>query len=239
MQSGNLALPDQPTVEIRALVADSLPVFATAVSHALSRNPDLKVVGRVHSGREAVAEAARVQPDVVLLDAEIQDYGAIETARLLREADPSCRVVLMAAEDDGETLARGVGVGISGYVSKKEGLDELIEAARAANQGESYIPRPMLGPLLAHLVDHREERDTIRELSARLTPQERVVLGLLSAGATNRAIADTLTISPQTARTHVQHILRKLEVHSRLEATALVMRNPAMIDSTDRTPDRA
>ncbi|MDP9068709.1 MAG: response regulator transcription factor [Actinomycetota bacterium] len=215
----------QPTSEIRVLVADGLPVFASAVGHALDRHADLKVVGRAHSGREVVAEAGRVHPDVIVLDADIADCGAIDAARLVRETDRTCRVVMIAAEENGETLALAIEAGVSGYVSKEAALGELVEAARAAYKGESQIPRPMLGPLLARLVQHRKERDRVTDLTARLTQQERAVLALLADGASNRTIAAQLTISVQTARTHVQNILRKLEVHSRLEAAALVMQN--------------
>ena len=104
-------------------------------------------------------------------------------------------------------------------------LSELIDATRAIHQGETLVPSRMLGPLLARLIHRRRERDEAAKRIGRLTRREREVLGLLSQGISNEGIAQALVISPETARTHIQNVLGKLGVHSRLEAAAFARQN--------------
>jgi len=113
----------------------------------------------------------------------------------------------------------------SGYVTKESGLDQLVEATRAVHRGETRVPSKMLGPLLGRLIHRqRDEDEAMRKLS-RLTRREREVLALMMRGADNAVIAQALTISPETARTHIQNILGKLGLHSRLEAVAFASGN--------------
>jgi DNA-binding NarL/FixJ family response regulator len=115
--------------------------------------------------------------------------------------------------------------GASGYLTKATPLAQLIEATRAVLRGETIVPPAMLGDLLSQLIQSRErQNDVLRKLS-RLTRREREVLALLVEGADNDLVAQRLVISPETARTHIQNILSKLDVHSRLEALALILQN--------------
>jgi DNA-binding NarL/FixJ family response regulator len=133
--------------------------------------------------------------------------------------------VLLADREDEDLLIGALEAGASGFLSKSAPLGELIQAARRVRDGEVLIPPRLLGPLLFRLIRRRrEQNDAMRQVS-KLTGREKEILALLTGGADNNGIAQALVISPGTARTHIQNVLSKLGVHSRLEAAAFVIRN--------------
>jgi DNA-binding NarL/FixJ family response regulator len=215
-------------VPIRVLLADQHALFREALRAIFDAEPDLLVVAEAGTGFQAVEEAGRAEPDVAILHAGLEVCDAIQVVGLLHERVPGCRLLILADGEDHGTLAAAVEAGASGFHTKRAPLVELLEATRALSRGETVIPPRMLGGLLSRLITHRHELNVAQERLARLTRRERQVLALLSEGADNDAIARTLVISPQTARTHIQNILTKLEVHSRLEATAFVFWNGSL-----------
>jgi DNA-binding NarL/FixJ family response regulator len=144
---------------------------------------------------------------------------------LILERRPECKVVVLADVEDHELLIEALEAGASGFLTKGSPLSELIDAARRVQRGEVLIPPRLLGPLLGRLIRRRREQDQAYRQMSKLTKREKEILALLSDGADNNAIAQALVISPGTARTHVQNVLTKLGVHSRLEAAAFVIRN--------------
>ncbi len=217
---------------IRIILADAHSLFREALATALGGEPDLRVVGEARDGLQAVEEAVRSRPDVALLEEDLPNCEGVRATRLIAEQVPDCRVILLAAEENQETLAAAVEAGVSGYLTKSSPLTELIEAARAVHRGEMLVPPRMLGGLLSRLVNRRQEQDEAVRRLARLTRRERQVLMLLAEGGDNDSIAQALVISPQTARTHIQNVLGKLEVHSRLEAAALALQSGIIDDLT-------
>jgi DNA-binding NarL/FixJ family response regulator len=220
-RTGRTGGSDAP-VPIRVLLADQHALFREALRAIFDAEPDLLVVAEAGTGFQAVEEARREEPDVAILHAGLEACDAIQVVGLLQERVPACRLLILADGEDQGILAAAVEAGASGFHTKRGPLVELLEATRALSRGDTVIPPRMLGGLLSRLISHRHELDIAQERLARLTRRERQVLGLLAEGADNDAIARTLVISPQTARTHIQNILSKLEVHSRLEATAFV-----------------
>ena len=210
---------------IRILLADQQALFREAVRAIIDAEPDLEVVAEAGSGQEAIESAARTEPDVAILHADLEDPDAIQAIGLLRERAPESRVLILAREEHQGKLAAAVEAGASGFLTKGAPLEELLGATRAVARGETVIPPRMLGGLLSRLISRRKEQDVAMERLSRLTQRERQVLALLAEGADNEVIAQALVISPQTARTHIQNILSKLGVHSRLEATAFVFWN--------------
>ena len=210
---------------VGVLLADSHSLFRDAVRLVLASGTDLVVVAEARDGLQAVAEAERVRPDVALLDANLPNCDGVRAAEMIRERVPECHVIVISGEEDEQVLIRALEAGASGYFTKEYPLAELIEAARAVHRGETLVPPRMLGPLLSRLIHRRRQQDdALRQLS-RLTRREREVLALLADGSDNDGIAQALVISPQTARTHIQNVLGKLGVHSRLEAAAFVLQN--------------
>jgi DNA-binding NarL/FixJ family response regulator len=211
--------------EVRVLLADGHSLFREALSTALAAELDLTVVGEARDGLEAVAEAARTSPDVAVLDADLPNGDGVRAAWLIRERVPGCRIVILASDEDAEILTSAVEAGAHGYLTKASPLTDLVEAIRSVHRGDTLVPARMLGSLLERLIDRRQEHDEAMRRLSRLTSREREVLALLAQGGDNDSIAQTLVISPQTARTHIQNVLVKLGVHSRLEAAALAIQN--------------
>lgn len=225
-----MATARQAEDRIRILLADGQSLFREAVKVVLESEPGLEVVAEANDGLDAVAQAERTRPDVALVDLHLPNCDGIRAAYLIGEKVPECRVVVLADEEDERTLVDAVEAGVSGYLTKECPLAELIEATRAIYGGQTLIPRRMLGPLLSRLIMRRREQDEALRRASRLTRREKEVLALLADGADNDAIAQSLVISPQTARTHIQNVLGKLGVHSRLEAAAFVVRNGILED---------
>lgn len=203
---------------IDVLVASRRSLFREALLSSLVTDPRLVVVGECDFGPTAVTEAARAKPDVALLDASLPPYGGPECVPLIIEAAPMCRVLLLADDDASAVLVDAFDAGASGLLTKSASVADLLEAIHEVGRGEVVVPRSLLAELIRRLVARRRDREEARTLLDRLTTREHEVLALLASGADNRAIATALFISPLTARTHVQNVLRKLRVHSRLEA---------------------
>jgi two-component system NarL family response regulator len=206
-------------------LAEGQSLFRDAVMSALDRQDDFHVVAVAGDGMAAVSEAERTRPDVVLLDVNLPNRDGIGAARLVKDQVPGCRVLVLASGEDDAVLLRAVEAGADGYVTKTGPLADLVDAVRSIHRGETVVPRRMLGPLLSRLLSRGREQEAALRVVSQLTRREREVLALLARGGNNDRIAQVLVISPQTARTHVQNVLSKLGVHSRLEAAAFVARS--------------
>ena len=207
---------------IRVLLADQHALFREAVRTVFDREDDLEVVAEASNGVEALDQSERALPHVAVLDVDLPVHYGARTTWLIRERTPDCRVLVLSPQEDYRKLVEVLDAGANGYLTKDAPLAELIHATRAVYRGETLVPPRMLGPLLTSLLRRKNDQDRAHQQISRLTRREREVLALLAEGADNGAISQALVISPQTTRTHVQNILGKLEVHSRLEAVAFV-----------------
>jgi len=213
---------DPPPIEV--LVASGGSLFRQSLRSALQASPGVTAVGEAASEAEVVSGVTRAQPDVIVLDASLPPNGGQECTSAILAVAPSCRVVLLAEDDPSAALVDTFESGASGLLPKTATLDELLDAIHVVCRGGVVVPSHMLSDLIQGLVARRGEGQRARASIERLTGRERQVLALLSDGADNVAIADALVISPLTARTHVQNVMRKLRVHSRLEAAMFVAR---------------
>jgi len=215
-------VPSAEKAKIRIVVAAAQSLFREAVAAALESEPDVEIVGEASTGLDAVAVVERTRSDVAVLDSDLPNCDAIKATGLIKERVSECRVMLLVAEEDPETLVGAVEAGASGYLTKRSPFWQLTDAARSIHSGDTLVPVRMLGPLIADLLTRRSFHAQAMRRIADLTRREREVLALLASGADNQHIAQELVISPQTARTHIQNVLNKLGVHSRLEAAAFV-----------------
>jgi DNA-binding NarL/FixJ family response regulator len=206
------------------LIADGRHLVTEAVRTELDAHDDLLVVGTASDGRGAVADVGRLAPDVAILDLNLPNGDGIRATRLIREGAETA-VIIVADSADEDVLVEAVTAGATGFVSRESPIEALVGAVRAVGRGEVAIPPRMLPSLLTNLVRRRHELGVaVRAVSA-LTSREREILLMLADGASNDRIAERLVISPQTVRTHVQNLLRKLDLHSRVEAAAFVHAN--------------
>jgi DNA-binding NarL/FixJ family response regulator len=212
------------TERFKIVLADDHALFREAVKAVLDVESELAVVGEASSAVEVLTQLASSQPDLVVLDAELleADDGLVAT---MKESHPECRVLMLIDGNAHSVVLKAARAGAEGFVTKESPLQDLLGAVRALKRGETIVPGHMLGPLLSSLMRQRKQEDAAFERILRLTQREKEVLALLAEGADNESIARALVISPQTARTHIQNILGKLNVHSRLEAAAIAMQN--------------
>jgi DNA-binding NarL/FixJ family response regulator len=207
---------------LAVFLADPQALFRESVRIALSADAAFNVVGEARLPAQAIARIVESSPDVAVIDEDLtRDSALIEE---ICERVAKCRVLVVSADEDDAVLASAMESGASGYLSKQAPLVDLISAMRTVHQGGTVVPPMMLGRLLATFASRRDARDEAFRRIARLTPRERQVLALIADGADKYSIASDLVISPHTARTHVQNVLSKLGVHSRLEATSFVVR---------------
>jgi DNA-binding NarL/FixJ family response regulator len=216
---------DETNGSVRILLADEQSLFREAVRVVLTAESDLVVVGEAKDGLQAIAEAERTRPDVAMLDASLPNCDGIRATLLIKERVPECRILVLGDDENQDTLIDALSAGANGYLTKESPLSDLLAATRALHRGETLIPPRMLGGLLARLIARQREQDMAIKRISKLSRREREVLGLLVDGSDNDRIAQALVISPETARTHIQNVLSKLGVHSRLEAAAFVVQN--------------
>jgi DNA-binding NarL/FixJ family response regulator len=208
---------------IRLLLADQHSLFRQALREIFDRETDLQVVADAGTEKETLTEVQRTTPDVVLVDAGLLGPNSTDTIERIKDLGPECRVVVLSSVEDGETLARVIESGAQGYLTKDCALTEVMAAARAVHEGDTVVPPSMLGDLLSRLVRRRRFEEEATSRLSNLSRRERQVLALLAQGGNKESIAQTLVISPETVRTHIQHVLAKLGVHSRLEAASFAI----------------
>ena len=211
--------------EVRVLLAEPQLLLREAVRVALGDASDIEVVAEASDGVEAVEAAKITKPDVALIDAVMPRRDCLQTTRMIAEAVPRCRVVILSGREDEGLMMEALEAGASGYLTDEAALGDLVEATKAVFRGEALVPPRLLAGLLNKLMRHRRERDNAIFLLSQLTRRERQVLAMVARGADNRAIAGALGITQDTARTHIQNLLAKLRVHSRLEAAAFAARS--------------
>ena len=214
--------------KIRIMIADGHALFREAIRSAMESESSFEVVAMAANGDEAIEQAESIKPEIVFLDRDLSQTDGVEATRRIKTRVPECRVILLAAEADHQGLLNALEAGADGYLTKDCALSELIHAARAVHSGDVLIPGWMLGGLLSRLMRRRKTQEDALRRVWELTRREREVLSLLAEGEDNEGIAQVLVISPQTARTHIQNILGKLGVHSRLEAAAFVAQNDVL-----------
>jgi len=218
---------------LRIVVADGDPLARQALRATLGRHPDLEVEAEARSGREAVEVALRLEPDVVLLDADIPDGDGIVATTLIARRSPDVRVLVLSRIEDDALGLLVLRAGASGFLRKDVAPDALARAVRGLNAGEAAISRTLARKVVDRLRTAPERGSGMRPVHSTLTTREWQVLDLLCDGASTTEIAETLVLTPDTVRTHVKHVLSKLGAHTRDEAIAAATR---LRTGLERTP---
>lgn len=205
---------------VRILLIDDHALFRGGVRMLLSRQPDFEVVGEASDGAEGVKRALQLRPDLVLLDLDMPGMSGREVLGALVEEVPGARVLILTVSEDASDLLDCLRTGASGYLLKNVDVDEFADAIRRAVDGESVVSPAMMGKLVRGVRDAgRAEKSPVAELSQR----ERQILGYLAKGAANKEIARSLGLAESTVKIHVQSILRKLNLQSRVQAAVFAV----------------
>ncbi len=220
---------------IKVLIVDDQRTFGEALQLALGREEDLEVVEVLTDGPSAVRAVPELKPDVILMDIAMPGMSGIEATRRIKDADPDAQVLILSGYEDEMLLARAVQAGAAGLLRKTEAVLDVGEAVRQAHRGEPIHDEREIEGALRRLRHRRDQDASAEGRLARLTPREVEILQLMATGRPADRIARDLGVSPHTLRTHMQNIITKLGVHSKLEALVLAIRHGkvTMVDLTE------
>ena len=203
---------------MRVLIVDDHPVTRDGLKTAFGVSEEIEVVGEAASGEEAVRAVDEHIPDIVFMDVRMPGMNGIEATRLIRQAHPETRVILFTIDESRASLSEAIQAGVSGYLLKDAGVEELISAAHAAMQGKAVIHPSLTQAFI------EEVRLADRHPEAPLSPREIEILQKIAYGATTKEVADQLGISFHTVKTHLERIFEKLGANDRAQAVAIAIR---------------
>ena len=203
----------------RILVADDHPLFRDGVVHTLSAESDFDVIAEAGNGEEAVDLAVDHLPDVALLDLAMPGGGGIAATMAIVAQCPSTAVLVLTVSEDPDDLLQALKAGARGYVVKGVPGVGLVHAVRAVLAGEVYVTQTLASGIL-----HEMTRSEPSSPFDQLTPREQEILSLVADGLTNREIGERLYLAEKTVKHYMTHVLRKLQVRSRVEAALLAQR---------------
>ena len=213
---------------IRLLVVDDHTLFRRGLIALLAQYADLAVVGEAADAGEAQRRAQALQPDVVLLDNHLPGVRGVDALPDLRQAAPAARVLMLTVSEDEQDLADALRGGAQGYVLKTVDGDVLAQAIRRTARGESVVSPELTGKLITAFrsanapVAAEPASPAAADPLATLSPREQEILQHIARGASNKEIARALSIAETTVKIHVQHILRKLGLSSRVQAAVFM-----------------
>ena len=208
---------------LRVMLVDDHEVVRNGIRAMLETEDDIYVTTEAGTVREAIDEADRTKPDVVVMDVRLADGSGIEATREIRAMHPDTKVLMLTSFADDEALFASIMAGASGYVLKQVRTGELLRAIRAVGAGESLLDPAVTTSVLDRL---RKGKHLMRdERLARLSPQEERILTLIADGRTNKEVGEELGLAEKTVKNYVSSILSKLEVARRAEAAAYLARH--------------
>jgi two-component system response regulator DevR len=207
---------------IRLLLVDDHPVFRLGLGALIRTNPHMEIVGEGASPLEAVELAARLEPDVVLMDVRLRAGSGVEACREIRSRRPATRILMLTSFSDQEAVVASLLAGASGYLLKDSEPAELLAGIEAVADGGSLLDPTAIQSLLDWM--RREETTFAADPLAGLSAQERNILPLIAAGKINREIATALSLSEHTVKTYISNILQKLQMTRRSELAAFITR---------------
>jgi len=217
------AMPEQ----IRVMTVDDHEVVREGLRALLNRRSDMCVVGEANSVRTAIAEAARVSPDVIIMDVRLGDGSGVEACREIREDNPAVKVIMLTSYPDEDAVIASILAGASGYLLKQTRGNVLAEAIASVSRGQSLLDPGVTAAVMERL---RSGDETPHTEVSQLSGQEQRILGLIAEGLTNKEIAARLSLSHKTVKNYVSNILSKLGFRRRSEAAAFAARQAAQHD---------
>ncbi len=221
--------PQQPTQSsspIRVIIADDHPMVREGLASMLTAK-GIDIVGEASTGREAIELVKSVKPSVVLMDVRMPDLDGLEACRLLHRDQPDLPVIIVTTYENPAYMAKAVSAGAAGYILKGTTRDELLQAVRAVSEGGMLWDRGLMQQVVRKTVQDlpttqpQEDEQLVEPLTAR----EREILALIAQGMNNREIAEALSVTVSTVKTHIEHILAKLQATDRVQAAVWAVRH--------------
>ncbi|GIK56999.1 MAG: response regulator transcription factor [Chloroflexi bacterium] len=203
------------TTPIRLLLVDDHAVVRSGLRMLLQAQPDMRIVGEAESGTEAIHQVRLHRPDVVLMDIQMPDMNGIEATKEIKKMSASTAVLALTMHEDDQYFFEMLRAGASGYVPKRAAPDELVSAIRTVSQGQVFLYPSLAARLVQSYLGDPTAANT--PSAEELTPREQEVLTHIAEGLTNPEIADKLVISAKTVDRHRENIMRKLNLHSRVD----------------------
>ncbi len=207
-------------MKTRVLLVDDHQLMREALRSILERESDVEVVGDAADGEQAVQEALRLRPDLILMDVAMRELNGIEATRRIHASLPSTRILALSSYADRRYVSAILRAGACGYVLKNNAYDELRRAVQAVAAGKTYLCAEVAEDVVETL-RRSPEQVTVYE---RVAPREREVLQLLAEGMSSPEIAQSLGVSTSTVETHRRNLMRKLDLHSVAELTKYAVR---------------
>jgi two-component system response regulator NreC len=214
---------------IRLILIEDHAMVRAGFRMLLEAQPDMIIIGEAESGREGLALLETAQPDVILLDVSMPELGGAEVAQLLKAQYPDVRILAVTIHDSQAYLLQMLDAGVDGYLPKRAAADELVNAVRTVHAGERYLHPSLVGALVNGYLTRPEEEPKSREL----TPRQREVLRLVADGLTSQKVGEELGLSARTVDRHIENMLRRLKMHSRVELVRYAI-HEGLIDAEDQ-----
>ncbi|HEZ3227022.1 TPA: response regulator transcription factor [Neisseria meningitidis] len=208
---------------IKIILIDDHTLFRSGIKSLLSRQHDFEVIGEAADGLSGIKMINRLQPDVVLLDLDMPGMNGREALSQIISINPQQAVIMLTVSEDNDGLTECMRIGARGYLLKNINADFLLESIRKAAEGDNVFSPEMTAKLVKSLISPQPAQGT-QALSS-LTPRELEILGYLAAGHSNKIIARHLDLAESTVKVHVQNLLRKLNLSSRVQAAVYAIRH--------------
>ena len=210
--------------KIKLVLADDHAVVRSGLRMLLQAQPDMEIVGEAESGAQALAQVRSLQPDIILMDIQMPGMNGIEATRQIKEAFSETAVLALTMHEDDQYFFEMLQAGASGYLPKRAAPDELVRAIRTVSRGEVFLYPSLATRLVQSYLGGGADSESAAMVSD-LTPREQEVLVQIAEGLTNPEIADKLVISVKTVDRHRENIMRKLNLHSRIELVKYALRS--------------
>lgn len=209
---------ETPARPIRVLAADDHPIFLDGVASVLAADPDIELVGRAHSGVQALERYGALRPDVVLMDLQMREMDGIEATELILTEYPGARIIMLTTFDGDGFVFRALKAGVFAYILKNSLRHDLLNLVRSVHQGRRTVA---LSASLGRLVG--------AALQDGLTPREMDVLRTVALGHSNKRVGALLEVSEETVKSHMKNVLLKLNANDRTHAVALAMQRGILL----------
>ena len=210
---------------LRILIADDHDLLRRGVKELLQSHAGWEVCGEAHTGREAVAHAEQLKPDIVILDISMPDLNGVDAAKKIRKVSPNTEVLILSVHYSDQLIRDILEAGVRGYIVKSDSDRDLIIAVEAlANHKPFFTPRAT-EVMLTNFNEGRARPEISEPIRERLTAREREIVQLLAEGKSSKEVASSLCISVKTAETHRANVMRKLQLHAVSELVRYAVRN--------------